>query len=111
MATIPHEKIIASEGVGSLAADTNKPFDFTTQGVGNRIVIACEAGGLFRISWDGTTPSTTITTRETTSRFGLCDGNELILDIDGNASFINLHCKSVVTNLAVTLLKGRSKDS
>lgn len=107
---MPRRRLIGSDGVASLAADASASFDFSglSGKTGGSVEVITTAGGLFRISLDGTNPSSTITTAEA-SAFGYADGGVWRMDFDeaDESQTVNITAKTLLTNLTVTLYEGR----
>lgn len=97
-------QFIASDGIAALAADTEFVLDATTIGDGDGLLMACEAGGLFRIALAGTSPSATITTLEAASIFVTCDGNTLLIPLHRRTQIVKVTCEAAVTNLGMSLV-------
>ena len=106
MAYVITETIAGSIGDDAIATATAQTFTFAKPG--NVIVLSCEAGGLLRVSWNGTAPTTTITTEDANSRFVLCDGNEKMIRLPDSEQtlVVKIYTYSAFTNLGVSLLRG-----
>lgn len=96
-----------SDGVASITATNEQVFTFSN-GYGNALIIACEAGGLMRVSVDGTDTDVALTAETAGTSLVYCDGGNVVLQFpllrDADMpTVVRITPYSNVTNLGVTL--------
>lgn len=97
-----------SEGIASITASNLATFTFTT-GYGNALILACETGGLMRVSVGSAGPNDTIDTEIAGTFMVYCDGGNAVVEfpllrVSGDVpTVVKVYPYSNVTNMGVTL--------
>lgn len=94
----------ASIGVTSITADNTATFNFTNGG--NVIVVSNDGvtGGIARMTWDGTTPTTTETSEDTESVAFYLNGDNMVFQFDSTVDITQVKIKPLNTGWGVTMV-------